>query len=291
MRTLSLNARFRSAALIFLSCGFPFTLIAQSADSVLRKPDKTWAGKRIVTLKGFGDYFALDECQQPKLVNPEGLGVNIVAVAQRVENDRIWVKANGAGDAPVGWVGMGDAILLEDAVPYFTASIKHDPHNWDAYLRRAEAEHALNQREAAISDYTAAITLHTEEPFLYIRRGREFRILKACDKAAADFDKAIHLKPEWPEPYNLEAGVLADCPDPHYRDPGKAIALIENAIELDLQHPTYLTVLALAYARNGEFDKAVSTQKRELESPRFPPGYREEATDALKEYERALAAK
>lgn len=147
MRTLSLNARFRSAALIFLSCWFPITLIAQSADSVLRKPDKTWAGKRIVTLKGFGDYFALDECQQPKLVNPEGLGVNIVAVAQRVENDRIWVKANGAGDAPrrLGWHG------------------RRDPPRrcWTQQFRTTPLRSPFIRKE----------------PFLYIRRGREFRIL------------------------------------------------------------------------------------------------------------------
>ena len=291
MRTLSLTRRFQLGTLIPLLCGVSLGTLALQNDSVARKPEQSWTGQRIVTLKGFGDYFAIGEHGQPQLVKPEALGVNIVAVVQRIGGDRIWIKANGQGDAPVGWVSIGDAILLDDAIPYFTALLKSNPDDWDSYLRRAESEHALNQREAAISDYTAAIKLHPDEPFLYVRRGRQFRIVKACDKAAADFDKATHLKPEWPEPYNLEAGVYADCPDPQYRNPAKAISLMEEAIARDIQHPVYLTVLALAYARNGEPEKAVSAQKRALASPRFPPAYREEATNQLHEYEREVAGK
>ena len=291
MTSLSLSRECRLGTLILLSCWFSIGALAQRSESVVRKADQTWAGQRIVTVKGFGDYFVTSDHGEPQLVKPEGLGVNIVAVVQRVEADRIWIKANGQGDAPVGWVSTGDAILLDDAIPYFTALLKSNPDDWDSYLRRAESEHALNQREAAISDYSAAISLHSDEPFLYLRRGREFRILKACDKAAADFDKTIHLKPDWPEPYNLEAGVYADCPDPQHRNPTKAISLMEDAIALDIQHPVYLTVLALAYARNGELDKAASAQKRALASPRFPPSYREEAVNQLREYEGELAAK
>src|SRR5205814_3784441 len=65
----------------------------------------------------------------------------------------------------------------------------------DAYLRRAEAEHALNQREAATQDYGAAIRLHPLEAFLYLRRGRHYTTLHACDKALSDFDKATSLAP------------------------------------------------------------------------------------------------
>ena len=267
----------------------PLRAGAQSGSVVGGELNQTWAGRRIVTLEGFGDYFVSGDHGQPQLIRPEGLGVNIVAVVQRLEGDRIWIKANGVGDVPVGWVNKKNAILLDDAIPYFTSLIEHNPKDWDAYLRRAESEHALNQREAGIADYTRAIELHPDEPFLFLRRGRSFRTMKVCPQAAADFEKAAHLKPQWAEVYNLEAGVYADCPDPTYRDPEKAIALIEHAIALDTEHPTYLTVLALAYFRSGKLQKAVDTQRQALESPRFPPGYREEATSQLREYEKAVA--
>jgi tetratricopeptide (TPR) repeat protein len=246
-------------------------------------------GGRIVTLEGFGDYFVSAADGQAQLVKPDGLGVNIVAVVQRIDGDRIWINANGAGDTAVGWVNKNNAIPLDDAIPYFTSLIAHNPVDWDAYLRRAESEHALNQREAAIADYTRAIELHRDEAFLFLRRGREFRILKACPKAAADFEQAAKLRPRWAEAYSQAAGIYLDCPDPTFRDPEKAVTLIEHAIALD-KNPTYLTVLAMACFRSGRLEKAVAAQKQAVESPKFPPGYLEEATRQLHEFEAALAA-
>jgi len=180
--------------------------------------------------------------------------------------------------------------LLDDASPYFSPLIERNPKDWDAFLRRAESEHALNHREAAIADYTRAIELHPDEPFLFLRRGRQWSIMNACSRAEADFEAAAHLKPGWAEPYNLAAGIYANCCVLSYRDPAKGISLINQAIALDVDHPTYLTVLALAYFRSGELEKAVETQRQALESPRFPPAYRDEATNQLREYEKALAA-
>lgn len=275
--------------LIFAATILPHCLQAQSGAPRRREADSTWAGRRIVTLKGFGTYSVLGGQGQPQLVQPNGLGVNIVAVVQRVEGDRVWIKANGAGDAAVGWVNKNDAVLLEEAIPYFTDRLDHNPEDWDAYLRRAESEHALNQRASAVADYTRAIKLHPDEPFLFLRRGRAYRTMKACPEAAADFEHATLLKPQWAELYNQAAGVYVDCPDPMRRNPEKAIALITRAIALDAEHPTYLTVLALAYFRSGQVEKAVMTQKQALKSPRFPPGYREEATTQLHAYEEAVA--
>ena len=288
---ISAEARCNSSHIRLAVLLLFLTLAPQCVQAQSGRPDEAWAGRRIVTLRGFGDYFVSDEHGQSELIRPDGLGVNIVAVVQRVEGDRIWIKANGAGDVPVGWVHKKDAILLEDAIPHFTSVIERNPKEWDAYLRRAESEHALNQREAAIADYTRAIELHPNEPFLFLRRGRSFRTMKACAQAAADFEKAASLRPLWAELYNQAAGVYVDCPDPAYRNPEKAVALIEHAIALDVEHPTYLTVLALAYFRSGNLEKAVVTQRQAVESPKFPPGYREEATAQLREYERALTAR
>jgi len=114
--------------------------------------------------------------------------------------------------------------------------------------------------------------------------------MKACPQAAGDFEKAANLKPMWAELYNQAAGVYADCPDPAHRNPEKAVALIEHAIALDVEHPTYLTVLALAYFRSGKLEKSGSYAETSPGVSEIPPAYREEATAQLREYERALAA-
>jgi tetratricopeptide (TPR) repeat protein len=246
-----------------------------------------WAG-RVVTLQGFGDYQVANSDGSPKLVKPDGLGVNIVVPIAKVDGDRLWISANGAGGELVGWVDKSDAILLDNAIPYFTARIERNPADWDAYLRRAESEHALNQRGAAVADYTRAIEIHPDEFFLFLRRGREFRIMAACPQAGADFEEAARLRPQWAEAYNQAAGVYVDCTDPAQRDLKKGIALIKHAITLST-NPTYLTVLALAYFRSGDLERAVATQKQAMDSPKFPPGYREEALGQLKTYESALS--
>lgn len=249
----------------------------------------SWAGRRIVILKGFGDYFAAGRNGRLRLIKPEGLGVNIVAVVDHLDGDRAWIRANGAGDSAVGWVQKSNTIFLEDAVSFFTLQIRKNVNDWDPYLRRAEAEHALNQREAALADYTRAIELHPREPFLYVRRGRHSQTMRACLEASVDFQEAAKLKPRWAEPYNLLAGVYANCPDPKYRDPQKVIGAIQRAIALDSgHHPTYLTVLALAYFQSGQLEKAVSTQKDALASPAFPSGYRDEAAKQLDQYQQAM---
>lgn len=270
-------------------------LLVLLASSALAQPNigdhDSWAGRRIVALKGFGDYFASGGDGRPRVVKPQGLGVNIVAVVDHIDGDRVWIRANGAGDTPVGWIQRSDAILLEDSVSYFTSLIGKNAKDWDSYLRRAEAQHALNQREAALADYTRAIELHAKEPFLYVRRGRHFETMRTCSAAATDFHEAAKLKPKWAEPYNLLAGVYANCPDAKYRNQEEAIRLIKHAIALDSgRHPTYLTVLALAYFRSGQLEKAAATQKEALASADFPPAYRNEATNQLDQYEKAIEA-
>jgi tetratricopeptide (TPR) repeat protein len=96
---------------------------------------------------------------------------------------------------------------------------ERNPNDWDAYLRRAEANHALNQREAAALDYTKAIALHPSEAFLYLRRGRHYNARRLCDAALRDFDSAIPMISTsfrqgydlTAELYSLQSGVYAGC--------------------------------------------------------------------------------
>lgn len=60
---------------------------------------------------------------------------------------------------PAGWADKADALLLKDAIPYFTSLIERNPKDWGNF-RRAEANHALNHRAESIADYTIAIQLH-----------------------------------------------------------------------------------------------------------------------------------
>ena len=250
-------------------------------------------GQRIVMLKGMGEvHHSVDSSRVSSTV-----GINIVSPVARIEGSRLWIVSTSGSDS--GWIDSTSAIRLSQAVPYFSTMIQGAPDNWDAYLRRAEAEHALNQREAATQDYGTAIRLHPLEAFLYLRRGRHYSTLHACDKALSDFDKAISLAPtSAPQGYNLvaelyslESSVYSGCPDSTRRDPRKAIEAIQHAIALDSSRggARGFVILAGAYASSGDLAEAVRLMKQALAVPGAAPSYRGDWQRQLEEYQRALA--
>ena len=295
-RSRSFGATRRILALLITLSGS--CVWSQVAPPIPSEPDQSWAGQRIVTLRGFGDYFALGANGQPRLVNPEGLGVNIVAVVAKVEADRIWIRANGAGKEPVGWVNKGEAILLDNAVPYFASRI--DPVHKTGTLIFA----ALNQNTPSINaTLLFRITpgqLNCIRTSLFCscvgvastgspQRRRRKRPVKRALGLPLIFRKRPVSIPSGLKHMTRQRAFTRIVPIPAGRDPQKAIVLIERAIALS-PNPAYLTVLALAYFRSGNLERAVTTQKQALASPGFPPGYREEALRQLQQYQSALAA-
>jgi len=277
--------------LVAAFCLQPAAIGAQLVSAPQQQSEKSWAGQPIVMLHGWGAVHHRD-----RDLARTSVGINIVTTVVRVEGHRLWLNSTGGDNS--GWVDVKDVLLLSQAVPYFNALIASNHRNWDAYLRRAEAEHALNQREAATNDYSKAIELHPAEAFLFLRRGRHYNTLKSCESALHDFEEAIRLTPHSAkqdynlkaELYSLESGVYANCPDISLRDPRRAIVTARRAVTLDPSRPTLLTILADAHARAGELEQAIKFQQQALSSPRFPPAYREGAEQQLHQYQQALAA-
>jgi len=255
--------------------------------------ESSWAGQRIVMLQGMGEVHHSEDGSRVS----SAVGINLVSPVARVDGSRLWIVSTSGSDS--GWVDSTSVIRLSQAVPYFSTMIQGAPDDWDAYLRRAEAEHALNQRDAATQDYSAAIRLHPLEAFLYLRRGRHYNTLHACDQAVSDFDKAISLAPtSAPQGYNLvaelyslESSVYSGCPDSTRRDPRKAIEAIQHAIALDSSRggARGFVILAGAYASSGDLAEAVRLMRQALAVPGAAPSYREDWQRQLEEYQRTLA--
>ena len=274
---------------------FLFTLALapqfESLKSQPRQPDQTWVGQRIIVLHGLGEVHHADNDRARTVV-----GINIVTPVIRVDRTRLWVSSTGGDDA--GWITTNNVMLLSDALSYFNSIIENSPHDWDAYLRRAEAEHALNQRDAATIDYTKAIELHPTEAFLYLRRGRHYHTLKNCKNELKDYEEGLRRVPTsvrqgynlTAELYSLESGVYSGCADAEYRNPTRAISTARRAVSLDGSRPTLLTILAAAYASAEDFADAVKAQREALGSSKFPPGYREDGERQLQRYEQAYSA-
>jgi tetratricopeptide (TPR) repeat protein len=275
-----------------LSAYLPLSVVfAQSASSQRDQSIQGWVDRPIVMLRGFGSVH-----QGKRGSVTTAVGINIVSVVSKVVGQRLWVSSTG-GDSS-GWVDVRDVVPLPDSISYFNSLIARNDLDWDAYLRRAEAEHALNQGSAATSDYAKAIELHPNEAFLYLRRGRHYNTLKDCKDELADFETAIKLAASsakqgynlTAELYSLESGVYSSCPDTSYRDPRLAISTARHAVSLDGSRPTLRTILATALANSGDYRSAVKYQRKAINSLKFPPRYLEDAKRQLNKYEQSLAA-
>jgi tetratricopeptide (TPR) repeat protein len=92
-------------------------------------------------------------------------------------------------------------------------------------------------------------------------------------EAAEEYCRALEARPACPEWQWKLAWLLANCPDPQYRDPGRAIALAKKLVELPEEEEAppgsslgargfrqgfYWRALGLAYYRAGEWDSAIT---------------------------------
>jgi len=251
--------------------------------------DTAWVGQRIIMLTGRGEVNFPDKNGVQKTKQMP----NIVAPVSRVDGNKVWLLSPGE-EEPGGWTNANNVILLKDAIVYFSSLLGKNRDDWDAFFRRAEAEHALNKRDDALSDYTTAIKLHPRDTYLYFRRARSYQARQMCSIAIADYDTVVRLDPNSviaADAYSRQAKLYADCADSLQRDPQKAIEAARRAVDLDTTHPTYLTLLASAYASDGQFEKAIAAQKKALASPNFPPAYRKGSEEYLQELEQKLLRK
>jgi Flp pilus assembly protein TadD len=84
-------------------------------------------------------------------------------------------------------------------------------------------------------------------------------------EAVQYYQEALRLKPDFQEAVNNLAMLRASCPQAKFRNGAEAVQLAETACRLsERRNPSFLGVLAAAYAEAGRFDDAVKTIQEAL---------------------------
>ena len=105
---------------------------------------------------------------------------------------------------------------------------KYTPDLAIAYERRGYALTKNQQFQDAVTDYTEAIKIKSNEPRLYEERAYAEMKIYAYDKALADYDELIKLKPKEVRYYNFRGYIYEAKEDNH-----NAMAETEKALQID----------------------------------------------------------
>jgi tetratricopeptide (TPR) repeat protein len=86
---------------------------------------------------------------------------------------------------------------FEAAVADFTAAVTTKPDFVQAFIMRGMAYGQMGLSAAAVSDFTHVIEIDPENGYAYYARGREYWATGDYLNAKKDYDRAVELDPQW----------------------------------------------------------------------------------------------
>jgi tetratricopeptide (TPR) repeat protein len=152
----------------------------------------------------------------------------------------------------------------DKAVDDFTRAIALEPKNAVHWSNRGNANLKLGRHDKAIDDFSRAIELDQRYPYPWYRRAEAHARLGHYDKAVMDYESAMTIAPSDAIAHNGLAWLLATCPDAKVRDPKRAVALAERAVQLAPDDGNHWGTLGAAYYRTGAWNMAVTALDKSL---------------------------
>jgi WD40 repeat protein/serine/threonine protein kinase/tetratricopeptide (TPR) repeat protein len=162
------------------------------------------------------------------------------------------------------------------ALADFSKALQLDPNYADAYRHRGNTYRILQQYDEALADYQRAVQFDPGNVSAYralerthrVKRDRQAanKVQQALSELRQDeyrktYERAIALDSDDALENNNLAWSLATCPDPEFREPQRAVALAEKAVQLAPGHGSYHNTLGVAYYRAGNWTGAIQQLK------------------------------
>ena len=221
--------------------------------------DGDWTGKTVLLKKGgikISGTAAKDK--QVVVASLQDLEYRVL----QDEGGQLKVKQDGVE----GWFDKADAVVMEEAIDFFTGRIQANSNDARSYCCRGAAWQYMGQLDNALKDYSEAIRINPNEATWWSNRGVGWHTKKDYDKAIKDYEEALRLDPkrvatylnraaawaakkdydmalkDYEEAFRIDANnlrghnemawLLATCPDPKLRDGKRAVTMATKACEL-----------------------------------------------------------
>ena len=154
---------------------------------------------------------------------------------------------------------------LASAIKHYREALALDGNDGQATNNLKSALGMQQDLEQAIVGYRKALTIATDDTEVRYKLALTLTQLERMDEALDHFDHISRLHPDWPDPLNNIAWILATTSDPSLSDLGRAVDMAKRAAEItEHQRAEVLDTLAVAYAAAGRFNLAVKTAKSAL---------------------------
>ena len=161
-------------------------------------------------------------------------------------------------------LGPGPA-TPQQLVERWTAALRADPEDVEAYHLRGHTYEKLGQPARAVADFTEALKRQPDNAHFLERRGHNHLRLRQYEPAVADLERSLALKPDQAEVCNNLAWIYVAGPE-KLRDQAKALPLVERAVKLSPQQRIYLNTLGVAQYRAGRYGDARATLEKSVQA-------------------------
>jgi tetratricopeptide (TPR) repeat protein len=148
-----------------------------------------------------------------------------------------------------------------------------DPKYAGAWTNRGGTYNELHECDRALADLNRAIELDPKDALAWNNRGNAYRHLHQYDKAIADYSRAVELDPITPHAWNGLAWQFATCPDPRFRDTGKAVRFAQKAVQLAPDDGSCWNTLGTAHYQAGDWKAAVAAIRTSVEKSKGGSAY------------------
>lgn len=154
----------------------------------------------------------------------------------------------------------------EKAVTYFRALQEANQISGEMYTYYGVALLETNKTEEARACFENAISMEPNAVMAYYHLGNILFSKGQVDQAIEKYSRAITISPEWTGLRDRFARLIATYPQSKYYNPTQAVLLAQLICEqVNSQFPEPLDTLAIAYASEGNFSKAVETARQAAE--------------------------
>ena len=192
----------------------------------------------------------------------ETQGQRITGAWSALDDGRLRVTMTlGGGPALTMFATItGDELILDAGTNRRTAYVREQSQR--ATEIKAAVQKSISEREIRIEAEKRAVAERQAAEDRQRERQREAERL--ADERERAAERLKRQQQDEAEAVNHMAWELATSRDPQKRDGRKAVELALQAVKIAPDNYECLDTLAAAYARNGDFDNAVATQKRVL---------------------------